>query len=168
MAMRTISRRLLCVLALGAGAPGCAFLAAADTAKSGIVLLKSATRAPEDKPEGPATPPSLQPAALTNGVAETRPIAVLWDGMAETFAGKIELSRAQDRSATVSFAMPGGQPSCTGTLQFAARSHGTWTVGCTDGNVASGTLAPIEPGKQSLGEGSDSRGRRVRIAVGDR
>lgn len=158
------ARPMLYVLVLAACgcAPACTYLTIADSAKSGIVLLKSATQA-----EGSASQSPIQPAALP-GTTETQPIAVRWDGMTQVLAGKIEMTQAEDRSGTVSFTSPSGDPSCKGTIQFAGKSNGTWTVGCTNGNAASGKLAPIEAGKQSLGEGTDSRGRKVLINVGGR
>jgi hypothetical protein len=161
MAMRVVCRRMLCLAVLGAWAPGCAYLAAADTAKSGIVLLKSATR----EEAVPAKEPAVRPVAAAT---ETRPVIVRWDGVVQPLAGTIAMTGATDRSGAVAFATPGGEPACRGTLQFAGTASGTWTVGCTNGHAASGTLAPIVAGSPSLGEGTDSRGRELRLTVGAR
>ena len=94
-----------------------------------------------------------------------RPIAVRWEGYDELFAGKIEHTNAQ-KLGDFSIKLPRNEGTCAGKYQFNEASTGTWSVACTNGLAASGTLMGFGSGNGSSGEGWDASGKSVKFTIG--
>jgi len=99
--------------------------------------------------------------------AETRPIAVSWEGYTELFSGTIEETGGGVRGK-VNVMLPNNDGQCTGAYQATSRTQGTWNIACTNDLVASGTFTAFGDGKGASGTGTDKQGRTVTYTVGGR
>jgi hypothetical protein len=108
---------------------------------------------PESKPQSSA--------------ADTRPIAVSWEGYSELLAGTVSFTETKGKGV-VNVSLPNGEGSCTGRYQFLNDSSGTatWAVACTNNLAASGTLKGLGKNKGSTGEGTDTKGNKVKFTMG--
>ena len=109
--------------------------------------------------------PASTPTKPSTGSPKTRPIAVEWEGYRKLIAGKIELDE-QKGGGTISMLLPDNDGSCTGSYKYDSKRSGSWAMACTNGMAASGTFESHGKGKGSSGEGTDTKGRKVRYTLG--
>lgn len=88
-----------------------------------------------------------------------------WEGYDKLIAGEITLDQSSN-GGTVSTTLPDGDGTCSGQYQMQDRTSGTWSLACTNGMAASGTLKAYGSGKGSSGEGIDAKGNKVTYTVG--
>jgi hypothetical protein len=116
-----------------------------------------------------ATAPVAQrtePVAATH-LAETRPIALRWDGFANLITGTVTLHDG-GRSGTIAGVLPGNAGKCSGRYEMTAATSGVWSVACTNNKAASGTFEAYGDNKGSSGRGKDSNGNAVEYTIGAR
>ena len=96
----------------------------------------------------------------------SRPIAVEWEGYTNLAAGRVDAATVQGHGTMV-VTLPASGVRCDGEYQLAhaAPTPGTWSVKCSDGNSALGTMQAHGAGKGASGTGTDSKGRTVRFVV---
>lgn len=96
--------------------------------------------------------------------AETRAIAVNWDGLSTLLAGTVSIQQERG-GGQISIALPNKEGHCRGTYQIGQDQKGTWSIGCSNGLLASGTLVAYGEGKGSSGSGKDTKGRQVQFTI---
>jgi hypothetical protein len=97
--------------------------------------------------------------------SRTAPVALEWEGFGKLIAGTIEY-RVNKGSGKLAASLPNGIGECAGTYQYNKQQSGTWSVACTNGLSASGTMKAFGPHKGAEGQGTDIKGRKVRFTVG--
>jgi hypothetical protein len=114
-------------------------------------------------PAGVSEQPNVSPTSSVQPY--TAPVAIEWEGFANLIAGTIEY-RVNKGSGKLAANLPNGIGECSGTYQYNKQQSGTWSVACTNGLSASGTMKAFGPHKGAEGEGTDIKGRKVRFTVG--
>ena len=125
----------------------------------------SITNQPVNATATPIDPKISNPS--NSGTWEKRSIAAQWEGMSELIAGEIRFQRT-NRNGHIKLTLPKSLVECTGVYTMTAQRKGAWSIGCTDGMTASGTLTAYGRGKGSSGEGKDNKGRSVKFTIGAR
>jgi len=125
----------------------------------------SITNQPVNATATPIDPEISNPS--NSGTWEKRSIAAQWEGMSELIAGEIRFQRT-NRNGHIKLTLPKSLVECSGVYTMTAQRKGAWSIGCTDGMSASGTLTAYGRGKGSSGEGRDNKGRSVKFTIGAR
>ncbi len=94
-----------------------------------------------------------------------RPIAIRWEGEKKLIAGTVELSKTSG-AGKIRITLPENAGSCRGAFKFDSSRKGHWSVSCTNGLSASGTMTGYGKGKGSSGVGYDADGRSVTFTMG--
>lgn len=99
--------------------------------------------------------------------SQNRPIAVSWEGFGELLAGTMTFNEVLGEG-TVSIPLPNGAGTCIGKYQFSddPPSEASWAVACTNNLAATGTFKGLGKNKGSVGEGTDTNGKKVMFTVG--
>jgi len=74
--------------------------------------------------------------------------------------------KPKQRWGAISLQLPNNEGSCTGIYNFGTKSKGTWALACTNGMAASGTFEAFGSNKGSAGEGTDTKGLKVKYTIG--
>jgi len=106
-------------------------------------------------------------AGISSGTGESRPLAMQWEGYSKLIAGTVNLNQGK-KGGTVSVTLPRNDGTCAGRYTMDTKTAGTWSLTCTNGMAASGTLTAYGSGKGSSGEGKDTKGNRVSYTLGGR
>ena len=138
-----------------------------ESSLSCAVMKRESTgtnQASSDKPEKSSqTEPSLR--GRTVARVPDRPartvIALVWAGVDDILLGDVSYESAGQATINVTSA-PTGR--CRGFLVHDTSSAGTWTLACTGGLTAQGTIKGSATNEIS-GRGSDSRGNTVRFRL---
>jgi len=105
--------------------------------------------------------------ARSSEYVESRKITIRWEGVDLALAGTLTMRR--DRGGgKISITLPRDAGNCVGKYRLEPNASGAWSVSCTNGLAASGTLKALGAGKGAVGTGSDSNGRILRFPVGGR
>ena len=83
-----------------------------------------------------------------------------WDGYAKLIAGTVTLNQNK-KGEIVALTFPNNDGTCAGRYKMNYGTSGTWSLACTNGMAASGTLTAYGTGKGSSGEGIDAKGNKV-------
>lgn len=94
-----------------------------------------------------------------------RPIAIQWDGFSELLAGDVYYRR-NSKTGKFNIVLPDNRGQCAGTYSWAESNSGVWSMACTEGMSAAGTIADNGAGRGAAGTGADDKGRAVRFTVG--
>ncbi len=117
----------------------------------------------------PLIKPDSSISELQNTGAETkgdsRPIAMNWEGYSKLIAGTVTLNQNK-KSDSVAMTLPNGDGTCTGNYTMQNNTAGVWSLACSNGMAASGTLTAYGQGKGSSGEGVDTKGKKVTYTLG--
>jgi len=115
-----------------------------------------------------SAPPNNRDQANQKEIAwERRSIAVQWTGISELIAGEISIQQGK-QNGRIKLTLPKARGLCDGTYAMTERRKGAWSIACTNGVSASGTMVAYGSGKGSSGEGQDDKGRTVKFTVGGR
>jgi hypothetical protein len=106
-----------------------------------------------------------EPPAAISARAQTRPIALRWDGLSSLISGTVTLHDG-GRRGTIAGTLPSNAGQCEGTYEMTAQSSGVWSITCTNNMTASGTFEAYGAGKGSSGRGKDSNGNAVEYTIG--
>lgn len=94
-----------------------------------------------------------------------RPIAIQWDGVSDLIAGDLYY-KSKKQNGRIKLTLPGSRGQCSGSYKIATRDSGVWSIACTEGMTASGTMVVYGAGNGSSGDGRDNNGRAVKFTVG--
>lgn len=101
----------------------------------------------------------------TAAASSSRPIALQWDGYSNLIAGTVNLNQGKD-GGSVALTLPNNDGNCAGKYSMFDRTNGVWSLKCTNGMAASGTLTAYGTGKGSSGKGRDKNGNSVSYTLG--
>ncbi len=97
----------------------------------------------------------------------SRPISVTWEGYTELLKGTVVFKETAGEG-DVRMLLPNGEGTCTGKYRFSdiKAAIATWAVACTNNLAASGSLKGLGRGKGFAGEGTDTKGKKVKFTLG--
>jgi hypothetical protein len=113
-------------------------------------------------PSPPPATPSANNAAKQSPGAQTRRFVAIWEGVSGPISG--ELTVLESQSVGQLKLTTSNNLSCAGVASFTT-SGGEWAVRCSDGESLSGNFRALGPSQGAVGEGKDSRGRKVSFAL---
>ncbi|CCQ72415.1 exported protein of unknown function [Magnetospira sp. QH-2] len=96
---------------------------------------------------------------------EERPLAFSWDGFDELIAGTVRIKQ-NSKTGYASISLPNGEGICSGTYKIIDPPYGTWSLTCSNGLTAKGSLKAFGAGKGAAGEGEDSKNRKIKFTTG--
>jgi len=139
----------------------CQAMLKAQKGREGMVILEDRC----DKPAPVRSAVVSPPVAVPKTLADTRPIALQWDGYARLISGTVTIVEGQ-RRGTVRATLPDGDGTCSGIFEYTSTKAGQWAVSCTNGLSATGTFEALGTGNGSTGLGTDIKGKRVEFTIG--
>jgi len=97
---------------------------------------------------------------------EIRDVYINWSGLGELLRGTVRTD--SERSGTIRLHILENGSECTGRFQLQPSDIGSWSLACTNGDAASGTIRGYGKGLGAQGGGEDVNGRKVSLRIAPR